>query len=63
MKRYGNGIAVVGNDYDSDILHIDLSSMGKNYGSHKVRLNDGTMGDSTCPTGTINMTWYRAPKW
>ena len=56
MKRYGNGIAVVGNDYDSDILHIDLSQYGKNNGSHKVRLNDGTMGDSTCPTGTINMT-------
>ncbi|WP_137655711.1 PspC domain-containing protein [Bifidobacterium moukalabense] len=56
MKRYREGISVVGNDYDSDVLHIDLSQYGKTNGSHKVKLNDGTMGDSTCPTGTINMT-------
>lgn len=55
MKRYEQGLAVVGKDYANDLLNIDLSGYPASHGKHKVRLNDGTYGESSCPTGTLNL--------
>ena len=55
MKRYERGLVVVGKDYANDLLNIDLSGYPASHGKHKVRLNDGTYGESSCPTGTLNL--------
>ena len=55
MKRYEQGLAVTGKDYADDVLDIDLSGYPAAHGKHKVKLNDGTYGESSCPTGTLNL--------
>lgn len=55
MSRYEQGIVAQGNDYATDVLHIDLSDYAKNNGPHKVDLQDGTQGTTSCPTGTLNV--------
>lgn len=60
MRKYERGMAVYGNSYATDVLHIDLSQYTKNNGSHKVKLNDGTYGTSSCPAGTLNLVVVNA---
>lgn len=60
MRKYERGMAVYGNSYATDVLHIDLSQYAKNNGSHKVKLNDGTYGTSSCPAGTLNLVVVNA---
>lgn len=60
MRKYERGMAVYGNSYATDVLHIDLSRYAKNNGSHKVKLNDGTYGTSSCPAGTLNLVVVNA---
>ncbi len=55
MSEYEQGIVAQGNDYATDVLHIDLSDYAKNNGPHKVDLQDGTQGTTSCPTGTLNV--------
>ena len=55
MSKYEQGIVAQGNDYATDVLHIDLSDYAKNNGPHKVDLQDGTQGTTSCPTGTLNV--------
>ena len=55
MSKYEQGIVAKGNDYATDVLHIDLSDYAKNNGPHKVDLQDGTQGTTSCPTGTLNV--------
>ena len=55
MRRYERGIHVVGDSYDDDVLHIDLSEYAKEHGSHRVQLGDGSYGISSCPTGILNL--------
>ena len=42
MSEYEQGIVAQGDDYATDVLHIDLSDYAKNNGPHKVDLQDGT---------------------
>ena len=37
MSEYEQGIVAKGNDYATDVLHIDLSDYAKNNGPHKVK--------------------------
>lgn len=60
MRKYERGMAVYGNSYATDVLHIDLSQYAKNNGSHKVKLNDGTYGTSSCPAGALNLVVVNA---
>lgn len=60
MRKYERGMAVYGNSYATDVLHIDLSQYTKNNGSHKVKLNDGTYGTSSCPAGALNLVVVNA---
>lgn len=60
MRKYERGMAVYGNSYATDVLHIDLSQYAKNNGSHKVKLNDGTYGTSSCPVGALNLVVVNA---
>lgn len=60
MRKYERGMAVYGNSYATDVLHIDLSQYAKNNGSHKVKLNDGTYGTSSCPVGALNLVAVNA---
>lgn len=60
MRKYERGMAVYGNSYATDVLHIDLSQYSKNNGSHKVKLNDGTYGTSSCPAGALNLVVVNA---
>ena len=60
MRKYERGMAVYGNSYATDVLHIDLSQYAKNNGSHKVKLNDGTYGTSSCPAGALNLVAVNA---
>lgn len=60
MRKYERGMAVYGNSYATDVLHIDLSRYAKNNGSHKVKLNDGTYGTSSCPAGALNLVVVNA---
>lgn len=55
MSEYEQGIVAQGDDYATDVLHIDLSDYAKNNGPHKVDLQDGTQGTTSCPTGTLNV--------
>lgn len=55
MKRYEQGLVVVGKDYANDVLDIDLSGYPAVHGKHKVKLDDGTYGESSCPTGELNL--------
>lgn len=49
MSKYEQGIVAQGNDYATDVLHIDLSDYAKNNGPHKVDLQDGTPGHDFLP--------------
>ncbi|MEE1295943.1 MAG: hypothetical protein UHD09_03655, partial [Bifidobacterium sp.] len=55
MEKLSKGVYVEGDDYDRDILTIDLTDYAKHHDIHKVELNDGTTGRSSCPTGPINI--------
>lgn len=55
MKRYERGLVISGKDYANDVLNIDLSGYPTTHGKHKVRLEDGTYSESSCPTGTLNL--------
>ena len=60
MKRYEQGLVVVGKNYANDVLDIDLSGYPAAHGKHKVKLNDGTYGESSCPTGKLNLVVVNA---
>ena len=60
MKRYEQGLVVVGKNYANDVLDIDLSGYPVAHGKHKVKLNDGTYGESSCPTGKLNLVVVNA---
>lgn len=60
MKRYKQGLVVVGKNYANDVLDIDLSGYPAAHGKHKVKLNDGTYGESSCPTGKLNLVVVNA---
>ena len=51
---------VVGKNYANDGLDIDLSVYPAAHGKHKVKLNDGTYGESSCPTGKLNLVVVNA---
>lgn len=55
MKRYERGLVISGKDYANDVLNIDLSGYPAAHGKHKVKLDDGTYGESSCPAGTLNL--------
>ncbi|NMM96694.1 phage shock protein C, PspC [Bifidobacterium sp. DSM 109960] len=60
MKRYEQGLVVAGKDYANDVLDIDLSGYPATHGKHKVKLNDGTYGESSCPAGELNLVVVNA---
>nr|WP_272945342.1 PspC domain-containing protein [Bifidobacterium bohemicum] len=60
LSRLRRGVAVSGNDFDHDVLNVDLSDYGKGEGTHDVTLGDGTRAKSACPTGRIDLTAQRS---
>ncbi|MCI1672671.1 MAG: PspC domain-containing protein [Bifidobacterium tibiigranuli] len=59
MTTLKNGVAFVGNDYDSNRASIDLSGYAKGRKPHDMKLDSGKTVSSQCPTGVINLTAYR----
>ncbi|RBP97511.1 hypothetical protein CRD60_05795 [Bifidobacterium aemilianum] len=59
MRRLQRGLALSSSEYDKGDFVIDLTDYAKGRQPHEHKSQSGKVTQSTCPTGTINLTAYR----
>lgn len=60
FRELNRGVAFHGDRLDTDGVNIDLSEYAKTHNTHDVELKDGSISQSGCPTGIINLTDAKA---
>ena len=60
MHEYAQGVAFTGSGIDNGQALIDLSGYAEGRHPHDVKLEDGSVTQSSCPVGTLTMTVHDA---
>lgn len=60
MRRYQEGLLLIGEPKSQGKVLIDLSEFEKNNGTHKVDMDNALSRISGCPTGTLNIALHFA---